>query len=240
MLLVFPGEFSFHVTFSVLPLPHTKCFNRADPRRDQSCHLPFPVSTAVPLPRHPGGMLRLTPRGWVTRGGLQGPRGRWRECANPGHALPSPSRAPSAARSRPAPHALPCPGGSVPMEPRGQCPHGAAPPRGPRAHRCSPSPLERCSRVTGNPTAWLPPAVGKKIPGTGQELRSEGAASPRSSAGGKEKDERSSWKGENAGEWSSVIEEVSSSCEKRGKKAGKNPACGFGDIRKVTLGMDVH
>lgn len=124
------------------------------------------------------------------------------------------------------------PGGSVPMEPR----H-----RGdPVLTAAGPSPLERCSRVTGNPTAWLPPAVGKKIPGTGQELRSEGAASPRSSAGGKEKDERSSWKGENAGEWSSVMEEVSSSCEKRGKKAGKNPACGFGDIRKVTLGMDVH
>lgn len=57
---------------------------------------------------------------------------------------------------------------------------------------------------------------------------------------GKEKAEQSSWKGENEGKWSSVIVEVSSSCEKRGKNAGKSPACGFGDIRKVTLGMDVH
>lgn len=57
---------------------------------------------------------------------------------------------------------------------------------------------------------------------------------------GKEKAKPSSWKGENAGKLSFVIVEVSSSCDKRGKKAGKSPVCGFGDVRKVTLGMDVH
>lgn len=57
---------------------------------------------------------------------------------------------------------------------------------------------------------------------------------------GGEKAKQSRWEGENAGKWSSVIVEVSGSCEKRGKKAGKSPVCGFGDIRKVVLRMDVH
>lgn len=73
----------------------------------------------TPFPRHEGRMLRWSPRAWVTRGGPQGRAGRWRECANPGHALPSPSRAPSAARSRPAPHA--------PVASLVACPHGAVP-----------------------------------------------------------------------------------------------------------------
>lgn len=34
--------------------------------------------------------------------------------------------------------------------------------------------------------------------------------------------------------------EVSTSWEKRGKKAGRSPSRGFEDMRKVVLGMDVH
>lgn len=40
--------------------------------------------------------------------------------------------------------------------------------------------------------------------------------------------------------WSSVMMEVSSSWEKRGKKAGKRPSCGFGEMRELVMGMHVH
>lgn len=122
------------------------------------------------------------------------------------------------------------------------CPHGAVP-RGPvllgQGTAASTSP---CSPVQ----CWvsrrvrLPPADGKKNHWKRLGIRVWRCCVSQVTCRGKEKAEQSRWKGENAGKWSSVIVEVSSSCEKRGKNAGKSPACGFGDIRKVTLGMDVH
>lgn len=233
VLLVFPA-----VTFSVLPFHRPNALselihpgNLHSVPSNHVTHLSLHPEQP-PFPRHPGGMLRLTPRGWVTRGGLHGRGGRWRECANPGHALPSPSRALSAARSRPAPHALRM-GGMSPWS----CATG---PRAPGArhccqhHPCSPGECWVSRRVR------LPPAVGKKNHWNKLGFRVRRCCVSQVICRGKEKAEQSSWKGENEGKWSSVIVEVSSSCEKRGKNTGKSPACGFGDIRKVTLGMDVH
>lgn len=190
-----------------------------------------------PFPRHAGGMLRLSPRGWVTRGGLHGRGGRWRECANPGHALPSPSRVPSAARSRPAPHAPVASPVACPMDPchGASCSSGKAllPTQGARitaapwsagSHR-----LRGCHLQLEKKYHWNRLGITVRRRWVSQVI-----------SRGKEKAKQPSWKGENVGEWSSVTVEVSSSCDKRGKKAGKSPVCGFGDIRKVTLGMDVH
>lgn len=183
-------------------------------------------------------MLRWSPRAWVTRGGPQGRAGRWRECANPGHALPSPSRAPSAARSRPAPHA--------PVASLVACPHGAVP-RGlvllGQGTAASPSRLDHRGPVETHRLRGCHLQMEKKKKNHWNHVWNyslELLCLSQVICKGKEKAKPSSWKGENAGKWSFVIVEVSSSCDKRGKKAGKSPVCGFGDVRKVTLGMDVH
>lgn len=64
--------------------------------------------------------------------------------------------------------------------------------------------------------------------------------SPRSSVEEKKRQHNQDGRDKTGGKRSSVVMEVSTSREKRGKKAGKRPSRGFGDMRKVVLGMDVH
>lgn len=64
--------------------------------------------------------------------------------------------------------------------------------------------------------------------------------SPESSVGEKKRQSDQDGREKTGEKWSSVMMEVSRSWEKRGKKAGKSPGRGFGDMRKVVLGMDVH